>query len=100
MEVKFLKLVTSEQLHYRSCYNMKLVKIKDNPSLVRDLSSNAILNTNRKELDEFNTARKKILADKKEKEETKYRLSKIEEDMLEIKQLLKEMAQLRSANGN
>jgi hypothetical protein len=79
---------------------MQLVKIKDHPSLMRDMSSNAVLNTNKDELNQFNTARQKILSEKREKEETKIRLAKIEEDMLEIKQLLRDIAQLRSANGN
>lgn len=64
------------------------------------MSSNAVLNTNKDELSQFNTARQKILSEKREKEETKMRLAKIEEDMLEIKQLLRDIAQLRSANGN
>ena len=67
---------------------------------MRDMSSNAVLNTNKDELNQFNTARQKILSEKREKEETKIRLAKIEEDMLEIKQLLRDIAQLRSANGN
>lgn len=79
---------------------MQLVKIKDHPSLMRDMSSNAVLNTNKDELNQFNTARQKILSEKREKEETKMRLAKIEEDMLEIKQLLRDIAQLRSENGN
>ena len=68
---------------------MELVKIKDHPSLMRDMSSNAVLNTNQDELNEFNIKRQKILTEKREKEETKLRLSKIEIEMAEIKQLLK-----------
>jgi hypothetical protein len=79
---------------------MELVKIKDHPSLMRDISSNAVLNTNKQELDEFNKKRQKIIGEKREREETKLRLAQIEQDMMEIKQLLKYIAQLRSANGN
>lgn len=79
---------------------MKIAKVVDNPSLVRDLESNAILNVNQKELIEFNLKRKKILEEKIEKEETKIRLAKIEQEMSDIKQLLKEIAQLRSQNAN
>lgn len=79
---------------------MELVKIKDYPSLMRDLTSNAVLNTNIDELNEFNKKRQNILTEKLEREESKLRLSKIEQEMAEIKQLLKDIAQLRSANGN
>lgn len=79
---------------------MNYAKVVDNPSLVRDMQTNAVLNTNQKEIEEFNLRRKKILEEKAEKEATKNRLSKIEEEMSEIKQLLKEIAQLRSQNAN
>lgn len=78
---------------------MQLVKIKDS-EYVRDVSTNAVLNTNKTEIDEFNTKRAKILQDKREREETKMRLAKIEEDMECIKNLIKEMIQLRDNNGN
>jgi len=80
---------------------MKLVKIKDEPNLIRDLETNAILNVNyNKEIEDFNLKRQKIIQEKKDKEETKIRLAKIEEDMLEIKNLLKEISMLRSNNVN
>lgn len=79
---------------------MELVKIKDYPSLMRDMGSNAVLNTNQEELLEFNSKRQKILNEKREKEEMKKRLNQIENDMAEIKNLLRDIAQLRSANGN
>lgn len=79
---------------------MKIAKVVDNPSLVRDMETNAVLNVNQKELIEFNLKRKKILEEKVEKEETKTRLAKIEQEMSDIKQLLKEIAQLRSENAH
>jgi hypothetical protein len=80
---------------------MKLVKIKDEPNLIRDLETNAILNVNyNKEIEDFNLKRQKIIQEKKDKEETKIRLAKIEEDMLEIKNLLKEISLLRSKDVN
>jgi hypothetical protein len=78
---------------------MKLVKIKDS-DYVRDMQSNAVLNVNKQELDEFNTKRHKILEEKKDKEETKIRLSKLESDLGEIKQLLKDIVDIRSGNAN
>lgn len=79
---------------------MKYAKIQDHPNLVRDMETNIILNTNKKEIDDFNLKRKKILEEKAEKEETKIRLAKIEQEMSDIKQLLKEIAQLRSQNAH
>ena len=79
---------------------MNYAKVVDNPSLVRDMESQAILNVNQKEIIEFNIKRKKILEERTEKEETKFRLAKIEQEMADIKQLLKEIAQLRSENAN
>lgn len=67
---------------------------------MRDMGSNAVLNTNQEELLEFNSKRQKILNEKREKEEMKKRLNQIENDMAEIKNLLRDIAQLRSANGN
>ena len=67
---------------------------------MRDLNTNAIINTNRQEIESFNLKRRKILEEKQEKEETKNRLAKMEEEMGEIKQLLRELAQIRSSNGN
>lgn len=78
---------------------MSLVKIKDSPYM-RDLNTNAIVNTNQQEIESFNLKRRKILEEKQEKEETKNRLAKMEEEMSEIKQLLRELAQIRSSNGN
>ena len=78
---------------------MKLVKIKDS-EFVRDITSNAVLNVNQKEIFEFNEKRQKILKEKQEKEETKIRLAKMEQDMEEIKKLLKEITELRLNNGN
>lgn len=78
---------------------MNLVKIKDS-QYVRDMQSNAVLNTNASELNEFNMKRHKILTEKREKEETKTRLAKLESDINDIKNLLVEIVNLRSNNGN
>lgn len=75
---------------------MNFAKIKDNPEFVRDMKTNAVVRLDTRELDEFNQRRRKILEEKKEKEETKLRLAKIEDDMQEIKNLLKEITQIRS----
>lgn len=78
---------------------IKTVQV-ENTTYVRDISNYALLNTDRNALNKFNTQRRIILEQQKEKEETKKRLGKIEEEMSEIKQLLKEISLLRSNNGN
>jgi len=74
---------------------MSLVKVENHTNLVRDTSSGAVLNTDRTGLQEYyrrrDIAKKELL----EKEETKMRLQKMEEEMQEIKQLLKEIAMIR-----
>ena len=74
---------------------MSLVKVEKHQSLVRDTSSGAILNTDRNGLQEY--YRRKELAKKEiaDREETKQRLAKMEEEMQEIKTLLKEIAMIR-----
>ncbi len=75
---------------------MSLVKVENQKHLVRDTSSGAILNTDRSGLQEY--YRRKELAKKEmmDREETKLRLAKMEEEMQEIKSLLKEIAAIRN----
>lgn len=70
---------------------MKQVGITDT-SYVRDINSKAILNTDKKGLNEY--LMKKEIAKKKklEDDETKERLSKIEQDIQQIKDLLLKMS--------
>ncbi len=79
---------------------MKYAKIADKNNLVRDMETTAVLNVDRTQIDAFNTQRKKILSEKAEREQTKFRLTRIEDDMQEIKKLLKEITMLRSNDGN
>jgi len=75
-------------------------KVRDHDNLVRDMSSKAVLNTDKEGLQEY--LRKRDLAKKQQEEqfETKNRLEKIEQDMSDIKILLKELVNLRSKDGN
>jgi hypothetical protein len=75
------------------------VKVKDSPELVRDISSRAILNTDKKGLQNYNMQRQKILDQKKEQQLVKTRLDNIENQMSEIKELMRELL-LRSTNGD
>jgi len=74
---------------------MSLVKVENQKHLVRDTTSGAILNTDKSGLQEY--YRRKELAKKEiaDREETKQRLAKMEEEMQEIKTLLKEIAMIR-----
>jgi uncharacterized protein (UPF0276 family) len=74
---------------------MALVKVENHNNLVRDTSSGAVLNTDRTGLQEYyrrrDIAKKELL----EREENKMRLQKMEQEMQEIKELLKEIAIIR-----
>lgn len=74
------------------------VKI-ENTEFVRDMSTQAVLNTDRQGLQQFQNTRKRLLAQKNEQQDTRIRLQKLEEDMQEIKQLLQVIA-MRGTNGN
>jgi hypothetical protein len=74
---------------------MPLVRIKDNPALVRDIHSKALLNTDRAALDDYMVKQKLALKQKVEQEETKMRLENLEKNMSEIKSLLSEIASMR-----
>ena len=74
---------------------MSLVKVENHNNLIRDTSSGAVLNTDRTGLQEYyrrrDIAKKELL----EREENKMRLQKMEQEMQEIKELLKEIAIIR-----
>jgi len=72
-----------------------LVRIKDNPVLVRDVHSKALLNTDRAALDDYMVRQNLALKQKVDQEDTKIRLEKLEQNMSEIKALLSEIASMR-----
>lgn len=74
---------------------MSLVKVENQNHLVRDTTSGAILNTDRSGLQEYYRRREQAKKEIADREETKIRLGKMEEEMQEIKTLLKEIAQIR-----
>ncbi len=75
---------------------MKQVQIPDTP-YVRDIHSKAILNTDKKGLNEYLMKRDIARKQKGEQDHTKERLEKLENDIQEIKELLLKMS---STNGN
>jgi hypothetical protein len=68
-------------------------KVKDHNNLVRDMHSKAVLNTDKDGLRSYLEQRDLAKKEMFEKTETKQRLAKIEEEMAEIKYLLREIAQ-------
>jgi len=76
---------------------MSHVKVKDQQHLIRDISTGAILNTDRSGLQEYYRRKEQAKKDIADREETKQRLAKMEEEMQEIKTLLKEIASIRKS---
>jgi hypothetical protein len=74
---------------------MALVKVENHSNLVRDTSSGAVLNTDRTGLQEYYRRRDIAKKEMQEREENKMRLQKMEQEMQEIKELLKEIAIIR-----
>ena len=70
------------------------VRIKDT-SLVRDIHSKAVLNTDKAGLNDYMMKREIAKKQQEEQSETKMRLAQLEEDMNEIKNLLIEIAGMR-----
>lgn len=66
---------------------MEYLKVKDSP-YVRDKNSKAILNTDRVALNEYQLKRNVAEKQNKESLDLKNRITKIEDDMQEIKSLL------------
>lgn len=74
-----------------------LVQIPDT-TLMRDTSSKALLNTDRAGLNDYLMKREIAKKQNSAAMETKQRLDKIEEEMSEIKQLLRDIASMRGGN--
>lgn len=75
------------------------VQIKDT-KYVRDLSSKAVLNTDRQGLEDYLIKREIAKKAQAEQNETKERVTKIEQDMAEIKMLLQQLLGQRDTNAD
>lgn len=75
---------------------MAYVKIKDQ-NLVRDTNSKAVLNTDRAGLEQYYAKREIAKRQQRDGLETKQRLAQLEQDMSDIKNLLKEIAMARKS---
>ena len=73
-------------------------KVQDHENLIRDMQSKAVLNTDKAGLNSYLQQRELAKKELSEKAETKQRLAKIEEEMSEIKYLLREIAASRSCS--
>ena len=74
---------------------MSYLKVRDHEHLVRDSYSKAILNTDRAALEEYYSKVEFLKQQKAEQDETKMRISMLEKNMEEIKQLLSDIANMR-----
>ena len=70
-------------------------KVKDHNHLIRDMSSKAVLNTDKAGLNDYLMKREIAKKQQNEQSETKMRLDQIEQDMAEIKTLLQDIANMR-----
>jgi hypothetical protein len=76
------------------------VPIKDKKEFVRDTSNKAILNTNMEELKTYYAERDLAIKRNEEKLMMEQKVNKLEEDITDIKQMLRELVQMRNPNGN
>jgi hypothetical protein len=76
------------------------VQIESNPNLVRDIDNRALLNTNREELIAYYTERDLKLKELQEKQTMQEKVVNLEKDITEIKDLLKQIVQMRTQDGN
>jgi hypothetical protein len=67
------------------------VQIKDNKNLIRDTESRAILNTNIEELKTYYAEREIKIKEMQEKQALESKVNKLEEDMSEIKDMLRQI---------
>jgi hypothetical protein len=78
---------------------MTHVRIEDT-ALIRDIHSKAILNTDKAGLNDYLMKREIAKKQQAEQSQNKDRLTKLEEDMSEIKNLLVQLVNTGKLNGN
>jgi hypothetical protein len=76
------------------------VRIEEDKHLVRDISNRAILNTDRVGLENYLAQRQLAKQRMAEQEEMKNKVNKLEEDITDIKGMLRELVQMKASNGN
>jgi hypothetical protein len=76
------------------------VRIDEDKNLVRDTTNRAILNTDRVGLENYLAQRQLAKQRLAEQEEMKIKVNKLEEDITDIKGMLRELVQMKASNGN
>jgi predicted nuclease with TOPRIM domain len=76
------------------------VPIEINRDLVRDVSNRALLNTNLEELKTYYAERDLRLKELQDKQTMEQKVNKLEEDITDIKNMLREIVQMKAPNGN
>jgi hypothetical protein len=76
------------------------VQIESNSSLIRDIDNRALLNTNREELITYYTERDLKLKEFEDKKLIQEKVDNLEKDITEIKDMLKQIVQMRIQDGN
>lgn len=79
--------------------NDNLVQVEDTP-YVRDIHSKAILNTDRAGLQNYYVQRDLYKKEQAEKLQANNRLTQLEEDMSEIKAMLRQLVSKEMSNGS
>lgn len=75
---------------------LNTVQIENNPDLVRDLSSKAVISTDLNGLRRYKEQRRKTVTQRNEFIETKTRLATIEGEMVTLKRIVSELMTLRN----
>jgi hypothetical protein len=76
------------------------VRIEEDNHLIRDTSNRAILNTDRVGLENYLAQRQLAKQRIAEQEEMKNKVNKLEEDITDIKDMLRELVKMKAPNGN
>jgi len=76
------------------------VPIEINRDLVRDVSNRALLNTNLEELKTYYAERDLRLKELQDKPTMEQKVNTLEEDITDIKNMLREIVQMKAPNGN
>jgi len=76
------------------------VPIEINRDLVRDVSNRALLNTNLEEFKTYYAERDLRIKELQEKQTMEQKVNKLEEDITDIKNMLREIVQMKAPDGN
>jgi len=79
---------------------MTYVKIKERDHLYRDIDNRALLNTDEEEFKTYYAERDLAIKRNEEKLMMEQKVNKLEEDITDIKQMLRELGQIRNPNDN